>query len=187
MGTVTAITPSVRSGRLYSDVMTLLARSSVAFLALLALAAPAHAQRLPRDSATRVADSLRKADFEKRLAAARSRPRHWNCDASAEEVRAAADSAYDNFPGSDAEGLRRAAREYGMPAARRAFLRDFRAIRSAEECRLLGEALDKQIGLVDDAIRVYRTGKVYYLPGYGYGGMIVGLDRKIIGIYIVPN
>jgi len=121
------------------------------------------------------------------LAAARARPRHWDCHASNDEVRGAANTAAALFLGDKGPSLEALRREHGIPAARDEFLRDFRAVTGADECRRLAEALDKQIGLVDDRIVVYRIGKVYLLPQYGDGGMLVSLDGRIISVFVIPS
>ena len=45
----------------------------------------------------------------------------------------------------------------------------------------------RQIGLVDDRIRVYRIGKIYLLPRWGQAGMMVAFDGRIIGVFVVPD
>jgi hypothetical protein len=134
-----------------------------------------------------VRDSMLRAEFERQLAIARSRPRRWSCRVSARDVRETAPAAFEQLVGSDAAVSSGNARKYGVPVTRVAFLRDFRSVRDPHECRRLAEALDRQVGLVKDQLRVFRVGSVYFLPDWGDGGMVVGLDGAIRAIFIVPS
>lgn len=127
-------------------------------------------------------DSIAHADFERRLAAARARPRHWNCNVPSADVHSRAVAAYYEF--FSTPGMETLGREYGMPSERDAFLRNFRTVSDARECRRLAEALDRQQGLIDDQLYVFRVGRVYFLPGPD-GGMIVDLSGKIIAVFMV--
>lgn len=132
-------------------------------------------------------DSLNRIAWAKRLAAARARARHWDCTTSAADLRSIALEAFSRFPGDPTQGMHDAAREYGMPMDSATFLRDFRPVASRAECRRLAESIDRQWGLVDDHLKIFRIGKVYYLPDFGDGGTIVALSGKIIAVYIVPS
>jgi hypothetical protein len=134
-----------------------------------------------------VRDSMRRAEYERQLATARSRPRRWTCRVSARDVRATAPAAFEQLVGSDTEAAADHTREYRVPRMRAAFLRDFRSVSDPKECRRLAEALDRQIGLLSDRLRAFRTGSVYFLPDSGDGGMVVGLDGTILAIFIVPS
>lgn len=141
---------------------------------------------LLRDNKT-VLDSIRRVEYDRKLAVARARPRRWDCTASDDEVRRAAVAAAALFVDHDNTSMRGLRREHGIPAARENFMRDFRAVTDAGECRRLAEALDRQIGLVDDRIRAFRVGSVYLLPEWGDGGMLVALDGRIISIFVVQG
>jgi len=134
-----------------------------------------------------VRDSMRRAEYERQVAIARSRPRRWACRVSKREIRAAAPAAFEQLVGSDSAVSSANAREYGVPRTRAAFLRDFRGVSDPQECRRLAEALDRQIGLVSDRLRVFRTGSMYFLPDWFDGGMVVRLDGTIRAIFVVPN
>jgi hypothetical protein len=131
-------------------------------------------------------DSLQQAALQRKLADARSRPRRWTCRVSDDDIRTTAAASADRFLGDAYRGSSFFS-EMGLPATRAAFLRDFRGVRDTTECRRLLEAIDRQFGLVDDQLRVFRIGRVYFFPDFGDGGMFVGLDGKILGILIVPS
>ena len=134
-----------------------------------------------------VRDSMQQAEFERKLAIARSRPRRWTCRVSARDVRATAPAAFEQLVGSDSTASAENASQYGVPRTREAFLREFLGVSDPEECRRLAEALDRQIGLVSDRLRVFRTDSVYFLPDWFDGGMVVRLDGTILTIFIVPS
>ena len=127
-------------------------------------------------------DSIASADFERRLAGARARPRHWNCNVPSADVHSRALAAYQEFLGTSR--TEKFGRDFGMPSARDAFLHDFRAVTDARECRRLAEAVDRQQGLIDDQLYVFRVGRVYFFPG-PEGGMIVDRSGKIITFFVV--
>src|SRR5262249_43655325 len=152
-----------------------------------AMTGPADSIRIEMLEFGRLRDSLREADYKRRLAAARARPRHWDCRVPSGELRKVAEATYEGFFGSN-DAMREAGIEYGMPPERSAFIHDFRVVK-ADECRRLGEAFDRQNGLVQDQLFVFRVGKIYWFPGDGNHGdpMAVGLDGKIIGVWVVGN
>ena len=153
----------------------------------LTLPAPGDSIHVTLRGASAAFDSARRVEYGRRLTAARLRPRHWNCRVSAREVSTQAAATYEQFLGPEAKGLRESAREYRMPSARETFLRDFRGINDPRACRRLGEAIDRQYGLVSDRLRVFRVGQVYFLPDFGDQGMVVGVDGTILAIFIVPS
>lgn len=151
------------------------------------VAAGGDSVRIALRDASVVRDSMRQADFERKLAVARSRPRRWTCRVSQRDVRATAPAAFAQLVGDDSAASYENARTYRVPRTRAAFLRDFRGVTDPQECRQLAEALDRQIGLVLDQLRVFRTGSAYFLPDWGDGGMVVGLDGTILAVFIVPS
>lgn len=135
---------------------------------------------------TAAQDSARRTDADRQVTDVRARPRQWDCRVSNRDVQVAASAAFREFVAGD-EGMLKLARAYGMPAKRDAFLRNFRMLEDSRECRRVAEAIDGQFGLVDEQLRVFRVGNVYFLPGFGDGGMVVGLDGKILAVFIVPS
>jgi len=154
-------------------------RSMLSACVPLVLAVRAGAQTVTQDSARRV-DALRQ------VSESRVGPRRWDCRVSDKDVQVAASAAFHEFVGGDAS-MSKLARAYGMPATRDAFIRDFRVVDDSRECRRVAEAIDGQFGLVDEQLRVFRIGNVYFLPGFGDGGMVVGLNGKILAVFIVPS
>ena len=154
-------------------------RSILSACVPLALAMRVGAQTVTQDSARRV-DALRQ------ISDARVGPRRWDCRVSDKDVQVAAFAAFHEFVGGDSS-MSKLARAYGMPAKRDAFIRDFRMVDDSRECRRVAEAIDGQFGLVDEQLRVFRIGNVYFLPGFGDGGMVVGLNGKILAVFIVPS
>jgi hypothetical protein len=155
----------------------------------LAMAERSIALNGPRDSVrvelrdnSQILDSLRRLDFERRLASARARPRHWDCSVSARDVAFEAQRAYTLLAPPFEEA---SSNDYGLPRSREAFRRDFRAIRDRAECRRLAAALDRQIGLPDDTLYVFRVGRIYFLPAFG--DMVVSLDGKVLVVFVVPS
>jgi hypothetical protein len=153
----------------------------------LRVSAPVEQVRVELRHASAIADSIRRAEYERRRALARARRRNWGCGASERSRRADAATAFVFFVGDRGDALSEQAREYGMATERRAFVRDFRPVSDARECRRLAEAIDRQYGLVNDRFRAYRVGRVYFLPEFGDSGMVVGLDGTILAVYIIPS
>jgi len=167
------------SVRYLFSAMSMRLRTVLSTCVSLALAVPVAAQTMTQDSARRV-------DVVQPTPESRAGPRRWDCRVSDKEVQVAASAAYREFVGGDSS-MSKLARAYGMPAKRDAFLRDFRMLDDARECRRVAEAIDGQFGLVDEQLRVFRIGSVYFLPGFGDGGMVVGLNGKILAVFIVPS
>jgi hypothetical protein len=143
------------------------------------LASPVDTIRVTMGSIRAALDSAAVRERERLLAAARARPRHWNCRTTEAERRSTAESAFAALTRGDYS------KRYAIPADSGAFHRDFRRVVSARECRRLAAALDRDFGLIDDDLVVFRVGRMYFLPGYGSGGMMVGLDGKVIGVFII--
>jgi hypothetical protein len=110
--------------------------------------------------------------------------RHWDCRVTDHEVHNAAILAYNRFLGGDAPAMLDSAHVYGIPFTRDGFFNDFRRVTDAGECRRIASAIDKQFGLLEEQLRVFRVGKVYFFPDFGDGGMVVGLDGKVLAIYV---
>ena len=128
----------------------------------------------------------RRVDALRSVSEPRVGPRRWDCRVSDKDVQVAASAAFREFVGGDSS-MSKLARAYGMPGNRDAFLRDFRVVDDTRECRRVAEAIDGQFALVDEQLRVFRIGNVYFLPGFGDGGMVVGLNGKILAVFIVPS
>lgn len=76
------------------------------------------------------------------------------------------------------------ARTYAIPSAWTEFRRDWRSITNPAECSRLARALDRGQGLIDDHLRAFRVGRVYFLLDVGDGGMVVTLGGSFIAVYI---
>jgi hypothetical protein len=143
------------------------------------LAGPADTIRFQlRDASPAAIDSGR------RVATTANRGRRWECNVTDHEVHNAAILAYNRFLGGDAPTMIDSARTLGLPYTRDGFMSDFRRVSDPGECRRIASAIDKQYGLVDQNLRVFRVGKIYFFPDFGDGGMVVGLDGKVLAIYI---
>jgi hypothetical protein len=115
--------------------------------------------------------------FQKELAAARSRPRRWNCDVPLDTVRAQASAALD---------LRASMQPYlGIPPDSASFIRSFRGVDPAE-CRRIAEAVDRSYGLVDDKVFAFRIGNAFWFPRLG-DGTLTNEAGKILVSYVVPD
>jgi hypothetical protein len=133
--------------------------------------------------ATQSSESFSSSDSVRRVSA-RGQGRHWDCRVTDHEVHNAAILAYNRFLGADAPSLADSARAFGLPYTRDGFLNEFRRVSDPTECRRIASAIDKQYGLTDQNLRVFRVGKIYFFPDFGDGGMVVGLDGKVLAIYI---
>ncbi|HWE42882.1 MAG TPA: hypothetical protein VG432_10270 [Gemmatimonadaceae bacterium] len=97
-------------------------------------------------------DSVATSERKRLLAAARARPRHWSCRTSEGDRRTTAACAFGAPSGGDYT------KQSAIPTHRDTFFRGFQRIESASECRRLAVALDKECGLVDDDLVVFRVG-----------------------------
>lgn len=73
------------------------------------------------------------------------------------------------------------------PADRGAFLREFTRPLSAQECATFAEGLDSRDGLESDTVRVFRFGKVLFLPDWADGGAFADRKGRVLTVFVVPS
>lgn len=135
--------------------------------------------RVLMPSADVARDSLMRMEFRRKLALARGRPRHWNCRVDSAEFRMARAEALQRFFGDGAQ-------PDGTPRRRDEFVRGFRQVTQAE-CDRLAVALDREHGLIEDSIVVYRVGDRLWLPAFGENGAIADLSGKILAFFVTTD
>jgi hypothetical protein len=126
----------------------------------------------------RAIDSAAHADYRRKLALARARPRHWTCERDSATVHEYAlrwawlssTAARDVMLGLKPR--------WGIPTTGPAFVEQFRPITDPGECARIVARLDDQYGMIDDHLAIFRVGDVYLLAERS--GAIVDLTGKII-------
>jgi hypothetical protein len=122
-------------------------------------------------------DSAARAEYRRKLAVARSRPRHWSCNVDSAKYAEAQAKAYETFMERGGVVTKKAVK-FGMPRDRSGFYRDFRPL-TQDECKRLAVAVDREEGLIEDSLVAFRIGRVFWLPELS-GGQVANLSGKIV-------
>jgi hypothetical protein len=124
----------------------------------------------------------------RRAAVTKDRPvgSRWACRATPSELRAQAARTYARLLPDTGEAYREFAAELGIPVSRDAFMQDFRVVTEAADCRRVGASLEREGYPINDGVRAFRVGRVFFVPAVE-GGVILRLDGGVIGGFRAPR